>query len=101
MSRPAIEAGEIGVGDSVGPSFSHQLAKLSPIQKLAINGVRGDLLEADLWGVRGSHRNKGVSQAGFTYRPSPSTTTGMGRASVGMFRFPQSVNCSVRRLFSI
>jgi hypothetical protein len=57
--------------------------------------------EADLWGVRGSHRNKGVSQAGFTYRPSPSTTTGMGRASVGMFRFPQSVNCSVRRLFSI
>jgi len=43
MSRPAIEAGEIGVGDSVGPSFSHQLAKLSPIQKLAINGVRGGL----------------------------------------------------------
>ena len=63
--------------------------------------IKGNLLEADLWGVRGSHRNKGVSQAGFTYRPSPSTTTGMGRASVGMFRFPQSVNCSVRRLFSI
>jgi hypothetical protein len=57
--------------------------------------------EADLWGVRGSHRNQGVSQAGFTYRPSAGTTTGMGRASVGMFRFPQSVNCSVRRLFSI
>src|SRR6202047_658789 len=41
--------------------------------------------QSDLWGVRGSHRNRGVSQAGFTYRPSPSTTTGMGRASVGMF----------------
>jgi hypothetical protein len=61
--------------------------------------INGDLLEADLWGVRGSHRNKGVSQAGFTYRPSPGITTGMGRASVGMFRFPQSVNCSVRRPF--
>ena len=85
----------------------------SPLAELSANrnypetgfeeiGVTESLfLEADFGGVRGSHRNKGVSQAGFTYRPSPSITTGMGRASVGMFRFPQSVNCSVRRLFSI
>ena len=26
--------------------------------------INSDLLEADFWGVRGSHRNKGVSQAG-------------------------------------
>jgi hypothetical protein len=39
----------------------------SATRKLARNGLggdNGDLLEADFWGVRRSHRNKGVSQAG-------------------------------------
>jgi hypothetical protein len=81
-------------------NIAHESTVTRPLSAPSANAI-SNFPEADLWGVRGSHRNKGVSQAGFTYRPSPSTTTGMGRASVGMFRFPQSVNCSVRRLFSI
>jgi hypothetical protein len=72
---------------------------------LFINGleeINGDLPEADFWGSEGRIATKAFRKRGFSFSLTTKPQAQQPERdvpSVGMFRVPQSVNCSVRRLF--